>query len=78
MNKDDSKDKRKLADAINRLCELGLVQIAEEGRIIVHRLLREFAYHHPAKGQDVNESAEDVASAILEYKGWVNQKFIRR
>ena len=73
INNDDSKDKRKLADAINRLCELGLVQIAEEGRVMVHRLLREFAYHHPANGQDVSESAEDVASVMAEYAEEVNE-----
>ena len=60
-------DKRKLADAINRLCELGLVQEGEGGRIIVHRLLREFAHTHTAKVQDIKESAEDVAKAMRKY-----------
>jgi len=65
-------DKKKLADAIYRLCELGLVQESGDDRIIVHRLLREFALAHPAKGQDAKESAEDVAKAMLYYANEVD------
>ena len=64
MDADRPRDKRKVADAVNRLCELGLIQSDSDGRIAIHRLLREYAYDHPARGQSFNEAAEDVARAV--------------
>ncbi len=73
MDKDKAADRRKVADAVNRLCELGLVKVEEGGRVWIHRLLREFAHLHPADGQEVSEAAEDVWEAIGDFASEVNK-----
>ena len=92
MDRDRSVDALKLEEAVNRLCELGLIQVVADGlipslssslsprtrgatrqRIVVHRLLRELAYHHRAHGQGVREAAEDVAEAIGSFAYEINQ-----
>ncbi len=66
-------DKLKVADAVNRLGELGLVQFGEEGHVVVHRLLREFAHDRPAEGQETAEAAEDVAKAVGGFANEINK-----
>jgi hypothetical protein len=73
MDKDKPEDKREVADAVSRLCELGLAQSAADGRVVVHRLLREFAHHHTARGHRIEEAAEDVAKAIADLAKEVNR-----
>ena len=73
MDKDEADDRGKVAFAVNRLCELGLAQTGEDGRIVVHRLLREFARLHPADGQEVQEAAVDAANAIYGFANDVNE-----
>ncbi|MFC1713641.1 tetratricopeptide repeat protein [Candidatus Poribacteria bacterium] len=67
MDEDRSWDRRRVADAVNRLCELGLINICDDGRLVVHRLLREYAYDHPARNQNFSEAAEDVASVVSDF-----------
>jgi len=75
IRKDRERDKTKVADALNRLCELGLVQSSDDdgGDVTVHRLLREFAYHHPARGQKPDDAAEDTAWAVFDFANEINK-----
>ncbi len=69
MDEDRHRDRRRAADAVSRLCELGLIQTSDDGRIGIHRLLREYAYDHPAHDQSFSEAAEDVARAMSDLVG---------
>jgi len=57
-------EQRLAGDALGRLLRLGLVQEETDGRLLLHRLLGEFARHHPAPGQSEEEAWEEVAKLV--------------
>ena len=60
-------EQRLSGDALGRLVRLGLVQEEADGRLLLHRLLGEFARHHPAPGQSEEEAWEGVAKTVLRF-----------
>jgi len=60
-------------DALGRLLRLGLVQEEEGGGMLLHRLLGEFARHHPAPGQSQKEAWDEVARVVGRFAHDENQ-----
>jgi len=61
-------DERRLAaGAVERLTRLGLIEEEAEGRLLLHRLLGEFARNHSAPGQGEEEAWETVAGTIGQF-----------
>jgi len=53
-------------DALARLRDLGLASEEPDGRILLHRLLRDFARLHPPAATAAQEAAQAVAQAVFE------------
>jgi len=68
----DSKDRRAMADALNRLISLGLVREEKGGRLLMHRLLREFALNRPPSGMTFDECAHTFEKAVFDFSKEVN------
>jgi tetratricopeptide (TPR) repeat protein len=66
-------DKRLEADAINRLVSVGLIKEEEDGRVLMHRLLREFALHHLPPSMTEKECADAFETAIFGFATEVNR-----
>ena len=64
LDPEEGDEQRLAGDALGRLVRLGLAQEEEGGRLLLHRLLGEFARHHPAPGQSEEEAWEKVAQAV--------------
>jgi len=73
LDPEEADEQRLGADALGRLVRLGLVQEEERGRLLLHRLLGEFARHHPAPGQSEEEAWEEVAKAVLVFANEENE-----
>lgn len=73
MDNDNSKDRIKVANSLRRLCELGLLQTSENGRIIIHRLLREFARYKKTAEQNDEEIKQNVFEAIGNFAEGMNK-----
>jgi len=73
VDPEEGEQQRLGGDALGRLMRLGLVQEEEGGRLLLHRLLGEFARHHPAPGQSEEEAWEGVAKVVLDYAEGENE-----
>ena len=67
-------EERRLAvDAVERLVQLGLIEEEVEGRLLLHRLLGEFARHRPAPGQSEGEAWVAVAESVQRFASRENR-----
>ena len=67
LDPDVERDRRRATDALRRLTALGLTEEEAEGRLLLHRLLGEFAMQHPAPGQTEEQGWEAVAHTLLQF-----------
>jgi tetratricopeptide (TPR) repeat protein len=60
-----NRDARHLADdALRRLVEVGLVKVEEDARLLLHRLLRDFARLHAPNGMDQEKAIKAVGESL--------------
>jgi len=73
LHPQEGEEQRLGGDALGRLVRLGLVQEEEGGRILLHRLLGEFARHHPAPGQRDEQAWAAVADSVQRFASRENR-----
>ena len=73
LDREEADEQRLGGDALGRLLRLGLLQEGAGGRLLFHRLLGEFARHHPAPGQSEAEAWEEVAQVVLRFASEENR-----
>lgn len=66
-------ERRLAADAVERLARLGLIEEEAEGRLLLHRLLGEFARHDPAPGQSGEQAWAAVADSVQRFASRENR-----
>ena len=66
-------ERRLAADAVDRLAGLGLIDEEAEGRLLLHRLLAEFARHNPAPGQSGEEAWTAIADSVQRFASRENR-----
>ena len=74
LDPQEGNEQRLAGEALGRLLRLGLVQVEPGGRLVLHRLLDEFAGALPAPGQSEGEAWEDVAQVMLDFAREENQR----
>ncbi|MEE9234587.1 MAG: tetratricopeptide repeat protein [Candidatus Acidoferrales bacterium] len=67
------KQGRQADDALARLRDLGLITEEPDGRILLHRLLCEFARLHPPPDAKADQAAEAVADSLFEFASKENR-----
>jgi tetratricopeptide (TPR) repeat protein len=73
LDPDEEEERRRATDGIRRLTGLGLMEEEAEGRLLLHRLLSEFARARPAPGQTEEEGWEAVAKTMEAFASKENQ-----
>jgi tetratricopeptide (TPR) repeat protein len=64
---------RQADDALARLRDLGLIAEEPAGRILLHRLLREFARLHPPPDTQADQAAEAIAVSLFQFASKENR-----
>jgi len=73
LNSEERDDRHKADDALARLGDLGLIAEEPDRRLLLHRLLREFARLHPPAGSDEKVFAGAVAKAVFNFASKENK-----
>ncbi len=66
LNPEEKKDRRAFDEAVGRLRGLGLVNVEPDGRLLLHRLLRQFAARCVPTGTTAEESLQRVADLLVQ------------
>jgi tetratricopeptide (TPR) repeat protein len=73
LDPETEEERRTTGGAVGRLVRLGLLEEQTQGRLLLHRLLGEFARHNPAPGQSGEEAWAAVAESVRRFAHQENE-----